>query len=199
MGFDLDCIESIGRFGRIFTLIILCFSVYDHGISFHFSSITWLCPTVCNRMDCSMPDFPVHHQLLEIAQTHVHRVGDAIQPFHPLSSPSPPSFNLSQHQGLFPMSRLFASSGQSIGASASASVLLMNIQCWFPLGLTGLISLQPKGFSRVFSSTTVWKNQFFGTQPFFMVQFSHPKMKPLALARQTFVVFWLYKHLWYQC
>ena len=101
VGFDLDCIESIGRFGRIFTLIILCFSVYDHGISFHFSSITWLCPTVCNRMDCSMPDFPVHHQLLEIAQTHVHRVGDAIQPFHPLSSPSPPSFNPSQHQGLF--------------------------------------------------------------------------------------------------
>ena len=162
-------------------------------------SVAQSCPTLCDLMDCSTPGFPVLHYLLEFVQTHVHWVNYVIQPSHPLSSPSPPSFNLSQHQCLFPMSRLFASSGQSIGASASASVLLMNIQCWFPLGLTGLISLQPKGFSRVFSSTTVWKNQFFGTQPFFMVQFSHPKMKPLALARQTFVVFWLYKHLWYQC
>ena len=59
------------------------------------------CPTLCNPKDCSMPGFPVHHQLLELAQTHVHRVSDAIQPFHPLSSPSPPAFNLSQHQGLF--------------------------------------------------------------------------------------------------
>ena len=102
VGFDLDCIESIGRFGRIFTLIILCLSVYDHDKSFHFSSVTWLRPTLCNPMDCSMPDFPVHHQLLEIAKTHVHRVSDAIQPSYPLSSPSPPAFNLSQHQGLYP-------------------------------------------------------------------------------------------------
>ena len=66
--------------------------------------------------------------------------------------------------GSFPMGQFFASGGQSIGASASASVLPMNIQDWFPLGLTGLISLQPKGFSRVFSNTTVQKHQFFGTQ-----------------------------------
>ena len=59
------------------------------------------CPTLCNPMDCSMLGFPVHHQLPELAQTHVHQVGDAIQPFHPLSSPSPPVLNLSQHQGLF--------------------------------------------------------------------------------------------------
>ena len=71
--------------------------------------------------------FPVHHQLPELAQTPVHRVDDAIQPSHPLSSPSPLAFNLSQHQGL-PMSRLFASGGQSIGASASASVLPLNVQ-----------------------------------------------------------------------
>ena len=60
-----------------------------------------LCPTLCGPMDCSTPVFPVHHQLLELAQTHVHQVGEAIQPSHPLSSPSPPAFNLPQHQGLF--------------------------------------------------------------------------------------------------
>ena len=64
-------------------------------------SVTKSCPTLCDPMDCSRPGFPVHHQLPELAQTHVHRVGDAIQSSHPLSSPSPPAFNLSQHQGLF--------------------------------------------------------------------------------------------------
>ena len=104
-------------------------------------------------MDCSTPGFPVHHHLLEFSQTHVHRAGDAIQLSHPLSSPSPPAFNLSHHQGFFPMSQLFASSGQSIGTSALASVLPVNIQGWFPLRLTGLISLLSKRLSRVFSST----------------------------------------------
>ena len=66
-----------------------------------FSSVAQLCPTLCEPMDCSMPGLPVHHQLLEPAQTHVHWVGDAIQPSHLLSSPPPPTFNLSQHQGLF--------------------------------------------------------------------------------------------------
>ena len=66
-----------------------------------FSSFTQLCPTVCDHMNSSMQGLPVHHQLPEFTQTHVHRVGDAIQPSHPLSSPSPPAFNLSQHQGLF--------------------------------------------------------------------------------------------------
>ena len=66
-----------------------------------FSSVTQSSPTLCDPMDCSMPDFPVHHQLPEFAQTHVYRVGDAIRPSHPLSSPSPLAFNLSQHQGLF--------------------------------------------------------------------------------------------------
>ena len=63
-------------------------------------SVTKLCLTLCDPLDCSMPGFPVHHQFLELAQIHVHRVGDTIQPSHPLSSPSPPAFNLSQHQGL---------------------------------------------------------------------------------------------------
>ena len=69
--------------------------------SVQFSSVTQLCPALCDLMDYSMPGLPVHHQLPEFTQTHVHRVGDAIQPSHPLSSPSPPAFNLSQHQGLF--------------------------------------------------------------------------------------------------
>ena len=64
------------------------------------SSVTQSCPTLCNPMNCSTPGFPAHYQLLEPAQTHVHRVSDAIQPSHPLSPPSPPAFNLSQHQGL---------------------------------------------------------------------------------------------------
>ena len=66
-----------------------------------FSSVAQSCPTLCEPMDCNTPDFPVHYQLLELTQTHVHRVGDAIQPSHPLSSASPPTFNLSQNQGLF--------------------------------------------------------------------------------------------------
>ena len=70
-------------------------------ISVHFSSVTQSCLTLCDPMDCSTPGLPVHHQLPELAQTPVHQVGDAIQPSHPLSSPSPPDFNLSQHQGLF--------------------------------------------------------------------------------------------------
>ena len=69
--------------------------------SFQFSSVAQSCPALCNPMDCSTPGFPVHHQLLELAQTHVHRVGDAIQTPHPLLSPSPPVFSLSQHQRLF--------------------------------------------------------------------------------------------------
>ena len=99
----------------------------------------------------STPGFPVLHYLLEFAQIHVHWVSDAIQPSRPLSPPSPPALNLSQHQGLF---QLVSSLRQSVGVSASASALPMNFQDWFPLGLTGLISLQSKELSRVFSNTT---------------------------------------------
>ena len=100
--------------------------------SFQFSSVPRLCLTLYDPMDCSMPGFAVHYQLPELTQTHVHRVSDAIQPSHPLSSPSPPAFNLSQHQGLF--QRVSSSpQGQSIGVSASVSVLTMNIQDWSPL------------------------------------------------------------------
>ena len=124
-----------------------------------------LCLTLCDPMDCNMPGFSVLHYLPEFTQTHVHWVSDAIWPSHALLPPSPFAFNLSQHQNLFPMRQLFTSGGQSIGASASASVLPMNIQGWFPLGLTGSISLQFKGFSRVFSSTTasLWFNSHIHT------------------------------------
>ena len=142
-------------------------------------------------MDYSTPGFPVHHQLPELTQTHVHPVDNAIQPPHPVSSLSPPAFNLSQYQDIyFQMSQFFASGGQRIGDSASASVLPMNIQDWFPLGVTGLISLQSKGHSRVFSNTTVQKHQFFSAQLYFIVQLSHPYMttgKTIALIRRTFV------------
>ena len=85
-------------------------------------------PAFYDSMDCSTPGFPVHHQIPEHAQTHVHQVGDAIQPSHPLLSPSPPAAS-----GSFPMSQIFVLGGQSIGVSASASVLPMNIQDFFPL------------------------------------------------------------------
>ena len=89
-------------------------------------------------MDCSTPDFSVFHHLPELAETHVHWVGNAIQPSCPLSSSSPPAFSYFPASGSFPLSWLFASGGQSTGASVS--VLPMNIQDWFPLGLTGFIS-----------------------------------------------------------
>ena len=78
---------------------MFCFLQFHQ--KFQFSSVARSCPTLCDRMDCSTPGFPVHHQHPELAQTHVHQVGDAIQPSHPLSSPSPPTFNLSQHLYLF--------------------------------------------------------------------------------------------------
>ena len=127
-----------------------------------FISSVQSCLTLCDTMDCSTPGLPVHHQLLGLTQTHVHWVGDAIQPSHPLSSPSP-TFNFSQHQGLYKC-QFFALCGQSTGVSASALVFPTNIQDWFNLGWTGWISLQSKGLSRVFSSTTVQKHQFFGAQ-----------------------------------
>ena len=135
-----------------------------HLESIQFSSITQSCPTLCDPIDCSTPVFHVHHQLPELTQTHVHWVSDSIQPSHPLSSPSPPTFNLSQHQGLFKWVSSSHQVAKSTEVSASASVLLMNIQDWFPLGWIGCISLQSKGFSKVFSNSTVQKHQFSGAQ-----------------------------------
>ena len=126
-------------------------------------SATKSCPAVCDPMDCSTPGFPVLCYLLEFAQNHIHWVSDAIQPSHPLSPP-------------------FSSCPQSFPASVFSNKLALRIRWpkyWrlsfnispsneysglIPLGLTGLISLQSKGLSIVFSSTTVWKHQFFSAQ-----------------------------------
>ena len=156
-----------------------------------FSSVLLLsCVWLCDSMDCSTPGFPVLHHLLELAQTHVHWVSDAIQQFHPLLSPSPSAFSLSQHQGLF---QWVSSSHQvtKFGASASASVLPMNMQDWFPLGLTGLISLQGvQGTLKSLLQHHSSKASLLRHSAFFIVQLSHPYMttrKTTALTRWTFV------------
>ena len=120
-------------------------SLWPHGLQHSRLPCPLLSPRVCSN---SCPLSQWCHQT----------ISSSLAPF----SPCPQSFPAS---GSFPVSRLFASGGQSIGASASASILSVTIQGWFPLVLTGLISLLSKGFSRVFSSTTIWKHQFFGTQP----------------------------------
>ena len=129
-----------------------------------FSSVARLGPTLCDLMDCNMLGFPVHHQLPELTQTHVH--GDGMPSNHlilccplllwPQSCPASGSFQISQ---------FFASGGQNIGIPASTSVPPMNIQDWSPLGWTGWISLQSKGLSRIFFNTTVQKHQFLSAQP----------------------------------
>ena len=139
--------------------------------SVQFSSISQSCPTLCDPMDFSMPGLPVHQQLPEFTQTHVHRVGDAIQPSHPLSSPSPPAPNPSKHQSLFQwVNSSHEVGGQSTGVSALASFLPQRSQGWSPSEWTGWISLQSKGLSRVFSNTTVQKHQFFSAQPSYKYQ-----------------------------
>ena len=115
-------------------------------------------------MDCNMPGLPDHHQLPEFTQTHVHWEGDAIQPSPHSVVPFSSCLQSFPTLGSFKRSQLFASGGQSIGVSASAAVLPVNIQDWFPLGCTGWVSLLSKGFSRVFSNTTVQKHQFFSAQ-----------------------------------
>ena len=125
-------------------------------------SVTKSCLTLWYSMNCTMPGFLVPQHLLEYALTHVHWVGDAIQPSHPLYPLllMPSVFTSIR---VFSLSQFFASSGQIIGTSASASIFSMTIRDWFPLDLTGLISLMSKGLSRVFSST-VQKHQFFSLQ-----------------------------------
>ena len=131
----------------IIVLLLICLFM-----TVQFSSVAQSCPTLCNPMNCSTPGLPVHHQLLQFTQTHVHRVSDAIQPSHPLSSPFPPAPNPSQYQS-FPMSQLLAWGGQSTGVSALASFLPMKSQGWSLSEWTGWISLQSKGLSRVFNTT----------------------------------------------
>ena len=137
-----------------------CFSVCPYCCCL----VAQSCPTLCDPMDCSMPGFPVLHHLPEFAQTHVCWVSDTIQPSPPLSSPS---LLLS----IFPSIKLFSTESAlhirwpKYWSFNFKSVLPVNIQGWFPLGLTGLISLLSMGLLRIFCSTTVWNCQFFCTQP----------------------------------
>ena len=155
--------------------------------SVQFSSVAQLCLTLCDPMDRSTPDFPVHHQPPELAQTHVYRVDDAIQPSHLCRPLLPPT--------IFPSIRVFSNESvlsirwPNIGVSASASVLPMNIQDWSPLRWTGWISLQSKRLSSLLQhhsskASILWRSAFF------TVQLSHPYIttgKTIALARWTLV------------
>ena len=150
-------------------------------------SVVQSCPTLGDTMGCSTPGFPVLHHLPELAQTQLHQVSNIIQPLHPLSSPSPQSFPA---LGSFLMSRLFKLGGQSIRGSASASVLPMNIQDWFPLGLTGLISLQSKGTLKSLLQNHSAKAWILWRSTFFMVQLAHlyrTTGKTIALTIRIFV------------
>ena len=126
-------------------------------------SVTQSCLTLCDPMDCSTPGFPVHHQLLSLLKL---MSIESVMPSNYLIF-CPPLIVLLQSfpaSESFPVSQFFASGGQRIGVSASAWVFPMNIQYWFPLGLTGWISLQSKGLSSIFSNTTVQRHKFFRAQ-----------------------------------
>ena len=150
---------------------------------YQFSSVSQLRLTLCDPMDCSMPGLPVHQQLSELVQTPVHRVNDAIQPSHPLSSPSP-RFPAS---GSFQMSQFFASGGKSIGVSASASASASGL-IFFRIDWLDLLVVQGTlGNLLQYRSS---KTSIFKHSAFFIVQLSHPYMttgKTIALTRQTFV------------
>ena len=157
-------------------------------LSVQFSSVAQSCPTLWDPMDCSTPGFPGHHQLPKLAQTHVHRVSDAIQSSHPLSSPSPPAFNLSQHQGLFQW--ISSSHRRPKYQSFSFSISPSNEYSWlisFRMNWLNLLAVQgtPKSLLQYHSS----KASVLWCSAFFMVQFSHLYMttgKTIAFTRQTF-------------
>ena len=146
-------------------------------------SVSKSCLTLCDPMDCSTAGFPVLHHLSEFAQTRFHWVDGAIQPSHPLSSPFPPAFSLSQHQGFFLMSGLFTLDGQNIGASAS--VLPVNIQKWFPLQLTGFDLLAVPRDSEESSPTLQFK--IIGSSVFFRLSLLYgPTLMSWLLKKQQF-------------
>ena len=156
--------------------------------SVQFSSVAQLCPTLCNPMDCSTPGLPVHHQLPEFTQTHVHWVGDAIQPSHPLLSPSPPAFNLSQHQVLFQ----WVSSLHQVAKYWSFSFNISPPNEYpgliFRTGWLDLLAVQGtlKSLLQHHSS----KVSILQHLAFFIVQLSHPYMttgKTIALTRRPSV------------
>ena len=129
---------------------------------YQFSSVAQSCLTLCNPMDWSTPGLPVHHQFPEFTQTHVHWVGNVIQPSHPLLS-SYPAFILPSIK-IFSNKSVLRITWPNYWSFHLQHQYLINIQDWFPLGWTGWISLRSKGLSRVFSNTTVQKHQFFIAQ-----------------------------------
>ena len=129
-----------------------------------FSSVAQSCLTLCDPMNHSRPSLPVHHQLPEFTQTHVHRISDAIQPSHPLT-PSSFSLSLFQHRGLFSNETAVHIRWPKYWSFSFSISHSMSIQDRLHSGLTGLISLLSKGLSEVFSSTTVQRHQFFGALP----------------------------------
>ena len=138
-----------------------------------FSSVAQRCPTLCDPMNRSMPGLPVHHQLPEFAQTHIHWVDDAIQPSHPLSSPSPPAPNPSQHQSLFQ----WVNSSHEVAKVLEFQLLPKNTQDWSPLEWTGWISLQSKqGTLKSLLQHHSSKASILRSSDFFTVQLSHPYM-----------------------
>ena len=153
-----------------------------------FSWVAQLCLTVCNPVDCSLPGVPIHHQLLELAQTSVRQVHDAIQPSHPLSSPSPPAFNLSQHQGLFQ----WVSYSHQVAKywSFSFSIIPSNEYSGlssFRMDWLDLLAVQGTFKSLQHHSS---KALILQRSAFFMVQLSHPYKttgNTIALTRQAFV------------
>ena len=155
-----------------------------HSVQFSCSVVSdslWSHGLQHTRPPCSSPTPRVYSNSCPLSQWCHPNVSSSVIPFSHLQS-----FPAS---GSFPMNQFFASGGQSIGVSASSSILPMNIQDWFPLGLTGWIFLLSKELSRVFSNSTVQKHQFSGAQAFFIVQLSHPYVttgKNIALTRQTF-------------
>ena len=129
-----------------------------------FNSVIQSCPTLCDPMNHSTPGLPVYHQLPEFTQTHVHRVSDAIQPSHPLSSPSPPAPNSSKHESLFQWVNSSHEGAKVLEFQLQHHSLQRNPRA--DLLQNGLVGspCSPKGLSRVFSNTRVQKHQFFGTQ-----------------------------------
>ena len=130
------CIYS---YAPAFTILYELFLLYVVAFQSH------SCVQLCDPMDCNGPGFHVLHSLPELAPTHVHWFGNAIWPSHALSPPSPPVLNLTQHQGLFQWVGSSHQVAKTVGALVSASVLPMNIQGWFSLGLSGLISMLSQG------------------------------------------------------
>ena len=158
-------------------------------LSVQLSSVTQSCSTLCNPMDCSTTGFPVHCQLPELTQTHVHWVSDASQPSHPLSSPSPPAFNLSQHQGLFQ----WVNSSHELARVLESQLQHQSFQ-WTPrtdlFRMDWLDLLVVQGTLKSLLQHHSSKESILQRSAFFTVQLSHPYMtigKTIALTRRTFV------------